>query len=118
MAQDLSQALVFYQMQQEPGHLRALLRKGGPEAGWVWAERVEEAFRRSPAVQDLDEAELALEFYRTWTPGEEERDPPSPKERLSKLEISRIMSATEKLMPPGLYEALTQGPTTMSERAV
>ena len=109
--EDLSQALVFYQMQQEPEHLRALLAKGGTEAVWAWAESVEAGFRQAPGLRGLDEAEVAMEFYRAWTPGEEEEDldRPSPrKKRLTKAEIEQIMSGTENLMPPGLYEALTQ----------
>ena len=109
---DLSEALVFHQMQHDPEQVRALLAKGGPEAVWAWAEKVEADFRRSPSVQDLDEAELSMEFFRTWTPGPDEEAlsaPAPPKARLSKLEIARVMSATEKMMPIGLYEALTQG---------
>ena len=110
--EDLSQALVFYQMQQEPEHLRSLLAKGGTEAVWTWAEAIEADFRKGPALRDLDEAEVAMEFYRTWMPGEKEEDldQPAPrKKRLTKAEIEQIMSGTENLMPPGLYEALTQG---------
>ena len=104
---DLSEALVFYRMQWEPERVRELLRKGGADAVWTDAERTEEAFRRSPSVKDLEERELEMEFFRTWTPSEEPPSRPNPK-RLTKVEIAEVMSATENPMPVGLYEALTQ----------
>ena len=104
---DLARDLVFYQMQQAPEHLRTLLRKGGPAAVWAWANQVETGFRQAPNLAGLDEAEVEMEFYRTWTPDAAE-DPLSGQKKLTEAEIWRIMSATEEPMPPGLFEALTQ----------